>query len=75
MKRNRYTIYYNDNYNVLQKVKCASIRDAKSYISGNRDTLFSINNVINIWRGKEIYGSYILYNGSIIEIQKGDFRK
>lgn len=74
MKRNRYKIKcHSTEYRTT--IQCASISDAKSYISGNRDILFRNSDTVDIYRGNELYGSYILYNGSIIEVQKGDFRK
>lgn len=75
MKRNRYYVYWvtgDESY----KINCASVSDGKSYISGNRDKIFtSDTDTVSIIRGKELYGKYILYNGRILEVQKGDFRK
>lgn len=74
MKRNRYKIRCS-SIGHHTTIQCASISDAKSYISGNRDTLFKNSDTVEILRGNELYGSYILYNGKIIEVQKGDFRQ
>lgn len=74
MKRNRYTVCYRDDNGTTVSVKCVSISDAKSYISGNRDIIYRNTDTVNIYRGREVYGSYILYNGCIIEVKKGDFR-